>query len=112
MTDVFVLCNQHNEYLTKSVEWLGAGDSKTLYRTEHRDEAINQKVELTVKHPELRIKVVKASVANNGRVQIDGAECLPKAEAQAEQQVPAEELPALATDDANRAQPHEHDTAC
>ncbi len=78
MTDVFVLRNQHNEYLNKSLEWISSGDSKTLYRTEHRDEVINQKVELTVKRPDLRIKVVAVELGNNGRILVDGEDCLPK----------------------------------
>lgn len=81
MTDVFVLRNQHNQFLNKSLEWIAAGESKTLYRTQHKDEMINQKVELTVKRPDLRIEAVHADQATNGRIMIDGEDCLPKAEA-------------------------------
>lgn len=104
MTDVFVLRDQHNNYLNKSLEWIAAGDSKTLYRTAHRDEVINQRVELTVKHPELRIRAVDAEQASNGRILIDGQECIPKAEEpkdetdlfEASKQVPqSDEEPAL-----------------
>lgn len=80
MTDVFVLRNQHNQFLNKSLEWIATGESKTLYRTPHKDEMINQKVELTVKRPDLRIQAIQAEQANNGRIIIDGADCLPKAE--------------------------------
>lgn len=79
MTDVFVLRNQHCEYLNKSLEWIKFGDSKTIFRSAHSDEAINQKVELTVKNPELRIKVVLAEQSNNSRVLVDGQDCLTKA---------------------------------
>jgi|GEM_PF-407688 len=81
MTDVFVLRNQHKQFLNKSLEWIAAGESKTLYRTQHKDEMINQKVELTVKRPDLRIEAVHADQATNGRIMIDGEDCLPKAEA-------------------------------
>lgn len=78
MTDVFVLRNQHDEFLNKSHEWIAAGDSKTLYRSAHRDEVINEKVELTVKRPDLRIKVVAGEQQSNGRILIDSEEPLPK----------------------------------
>lgn len=85
MTDVFVLCNQHNQFLSKSLEWVATGDSKTLYRTSYHDEVINQKVELTVKHPDLRIKSIAATQADNGRILIDDKDCLPKAPEQLNQ---------------------------
>lgn len=81
MIDVFVLRNQHNEYLNKSREWIASGDSKTLYRTEHRDEVINEKVEIAVKRPDLRIQSINATQATNGKIFIDEQDCLPKAQA-------------------------------
>jgi len=79
MNDVFVLRNQHNEFLNKSSEWISTGDSKALFRSVHIDEVINQKVELTVKHPDLRIKVVEVTQMPNGRINIEGHDCIPKA---------------------------------
>ncbi|WP_370980670.1 hypothetical protein [Agaribacterium sp. ZY112] len=76
---VYILRNQHQQYLNKSHEWIAGGDSKTLYRSSHKDEAINEKVELTVKNPDLRIRVVAASQGSNGRLEIDGESFLPKA---------------------------------
>ncbi len=90
MTDVFVLRNQHGEYLNKSREWLASGDSKTLFRSPHRDEIINEKVELAVKHPDLRIQTVTVQQSDNGRLMLEGEDCLPKADPQAQ--------PALALD--------------
>ena len=75
---VFILCNQHQQYLNKSREWIAAGDSKTLLRTDFRDEIINEKVELTVKSPNLRIKTVKAQQSTNGRLTINGEPFLAK----------------------------------
>ena len=79
MAEVFVLCNQHGAFLSKQREWLSCGDSKTLFRSTARDELINEKVELTVKSPELRIKIVAAQQEDNGRITIDQVDCLPKA---------------------------------
>ncbi len=80
MSDVFVLRNQSGAFLNKSHEWVSAGDSKTLFRSVRKDDVINEKVELTVKQPELRIQVVVAQQADNGRIFIDDVDCLPKAE--------------------------------
>ena len=62
----------------ESREWIAAGDSKTLLRTDFRDEIINEKVELTVKSPDLRITTVKAQQAANGRLTINGEAFLAK----------------------------------
>lgn len=80
MTKVFVLRNQHGDYLTKQREWISAGDSKSLYRSAEKDEIINEKVELTVKSPDLRVTVVTATQEDNGRLSLDGESLIKKAE--------------------------------
>lgn len=90
MSEVFVLRNQHGEYLNKQREWLAAGDSKTLFRSKERDELINEKVELTVKSPELRIQIITAEQEQNGRITIDGEDCLPKASAEDQEELALE----------------------
>ncbi len=78
MSEVFVLRNQHGEYLNKQREWLACGDSKTLFRSTQRDELLNEKVELTVKSPDLRIKIIEAEQAQSGRITVDEEDCLPR----------------------------------
>jgi len=78
MAEVFVLRNQHGAYLNKQQEWISFGDTKGLFRSDQRDELINEKVELTVKAPELRIQLVEAIQGDNGRILVDGKECLPR----------------------------------
>jgi len=78
MSDVFVLRNQHGAYLNKQREWITFGDSKTLFRTDQRDELVNEKVELTVKAPELRIHIIVAKLEGNGRIFVDGEDCIPR----------------------------------
>lgn len=80
MSEVFLLCDQHQHFFSKTGEWLQSGDSKALYRSPHRDAVINEKVELTVKHPDLRIKIVSAQQSDNGRVTIDGEAPIAKAD--------------------------------
>jgi hypothetical protein len=84
MSEVFVLRNQHGEFLNKQREWLACGDSKTLFRSTQRDELINEKVELTVKSPELRIKIVEAVQEDNGRISIEQEDALTKCAAEPE----------------------------
>lgn len=68
MSEVYLLKNQHDEYLEKSGEWVLDGDSKSLYRTEHKDEAINMKVEFSVKKPDIRITLEKARYDEKGKL--------------------------------------------
>jgi len=68
MQEVFVLCNQHQQYFTKAGEWISAGDSRSLYRSSFRDEVVNEKVEISVKNPELRITVVSALEDSSARI--------------------------------------------
>jgi len=83
MKDVLVLQNQHGDYLSKQREWISAGDSKSLFRSIERDEVINEKVELTVKHPDLRVSVITVTQEENGRLTLDGENLLKKLEAPA-----------------------------
>ncbi|MFT7560221.1 MAG: hypothetical protein ACI93R_002139 [Flavobacteriales bacterium] len=71
MQTVFLLKNQNNEFLTKSRQWLAAGDCRTLFRSAYPDDVLNEKVELTVKNPSLRIKTIEASLGEKGRLLID-----------------------------------------
>ena len=66
MNQVFVLANQHQQYFGKSKEWLDGSDSRSLYRSEYKDEAINLMVELTVKDPDVRIQIKSLETAANG----------------------------------------------
>lgn len=68
MTEVFLLKNQHGNFLEKSGEWVNPTQSKSLYRTLHRDEAINQKVELAVKNADLRVEITTGQVGPEGKL--------------------------------------------
>lgn len=74
MNQLYVLCNQYDQFFTKSGEWNNGDENKTLFRSPNKDEAINQKVELTVKHPELRIRIVVVSQNERGALQLPHAE--------------------------------------
>lgn len=70
MTDVFIIQNQHHQFLDKHGTWVESGDSAQLYRTAHRDEAINIKVEHSVRDPNLRLSIRPCRLDAKGRLQI------------------------------------------
>lgn len=67
MSNVFILQNYDGRYFDKHGQWVTAGETATFYRTPHKDEAINQRLELTVRHPELRITIVNCTLDEKGR---------------------------------------------
>ena len=71
MSTVYLLKNQHDHYLDKAGEWVNGENSKSLYRTAHKDEAINQKLEFSVKNFELRIEVTEVEVSEKGTLKVD-----------------------------------------
>jgi len=71
MTETYILKNQHQAFLDKSNEWISAGERKQLFRTVHKDEAINMKVEWAVKHPDVRIEIVAVEVDEKGLPLVD-----------------------------------------
>lgn len=70
MQEVFLLQNQSGFFLSKQQEWVDGRQPNTLYRSAHKDDAINTKVELTVKSAELRITLVNYPTNERGIPQI------------------------------------------
>lgn len=70
MSEVFILQNQHNQFLDKHGDWIEPGQSSQLYRTAHRDEAINVKVEHSVRDPALRVSIQPCSLNAKGQPQL------------------------------------------
>lgn len=54
MNEYFVVKNQHGQYLNKQKEWVDGSEPKSLYRSKHKDEALNLVVELSAKDIYLR----------------------------------------------------------
>ncbi len=59
MTVIFLLQNQHKLLLNKRGEWCDGREANTLYRTAHRDEALNQMVEANSRDYTLRLKILE-----------------------------------------------------
>ena len=71
MSDVYLLKNQHNDFLSKDGEWVSDAEIKTLYRTCHKDEAVNQKVELCLKDSKLRLIIATAHLDEKNRLALN-----------------------------------------
>lgn len=97
MASVFIIKNQHNEYLDRSNEWVDASQAKSFYKTAHKDEAINQKVEIAVKRPDLRLKTVEAQTNEKGVLSPEMiASESPKTEDSSHHSHPSQEIDLLA----------------
>lgn len=70
MSNVFIIQNQHNCFLDKKGDWVDQAEARSLYRTHHKDEAINVKVEHSVRRPDLRLRVVSCNIDHKGQLQI------------------------------------------
>ena len=70
MSDVFILRNHDHTYLDKHGQWVDGHDASSLYRAPHKDEALNQKLELTVRDVDPRITIVNCRLDDKGRPQL------------------------------------------
>jgi hypothetical protein len=71
MTEVFILQNQAGLFLGKQNQWLDGRDLALLYKTEHKDEAVNQVFEASSKDYTQRIKIITCAVNEKGLPIID-----------------------------------------
>lgn len=92
MTSVFVVKNQLGQYLSKQQEWISGTDSQILFRTAHRDEAINTVFEVSSRDIYLRAEALACDVDAKGNPIVDAA--LPLATIDSAD----DEAPAAATD--------------
>lgn len=61
MSNVFVVRNQDGYFATKQKEWACGRDPKILFRSPHRDEAINIVFELSSKDIYLRAEAISVA---------------------------------------------------
>lgn len=66
MTDLYILQNREGLFLGKQKDWLDGRDRGALYKTPHRDEAINLKVEVSAKDFEQRITILTCQPDDRG----------------------------------------------
>ena len=78
MSTVFLLQNQRKQLLGKSGDWLDGRTPATLYRSAHKDEALNQLFEAGSKDHSLRITMMVCEL-NSKKQPIIDADNLPAA---------------------------------
>lgn len=77
MSEIFILQNQAKLFLGRQNNWLDGRDLNALYKTSHKDEAINQMVEASSKDYTQRIKILSCAPNEKGLPLID-PELLPE----------------------------------
>lgn len=71
MTEVFVIRNQHGQYLNKQRAWVSGRDASVLYRTVHKDEAVNTVFEVSAKEIALRAEPVACTLDHRQLPQVE-----------------------------------------
>ncbi|MFT3930336.1 MAG: hypothetical protein QM709_08580 [Spongiibacteraceae bacterium] len=66
MASVFVIKNQLGLFLNKQQEWVDGSDNHTLYRTAHKDEAINTVFEVSSRDIYLRAEALACEADEKG----------------------------------------------
>jgi hypothetical protein len=73
MNDIFILQNQDNLFLSKQNTWVDGRELGILFKTPHKDEAVNQLCEVSAKDYTQRIKLVECTANEKGLPIIDPA---------------------------------------
>ncbi len=71
MTQTFILQNQDKLFFGKNKEWVDGYDASSVFKTPHKDEAVNQMFEITSKDYKQRVKVVSCNLDDKGLPIID-----------------------------------------
>lgn len=105
MTEVFIIQNRDQTYLTKQGEWVSGDAAASLFRSPHKDEAVNMKVEQSVRNPQLRLTIVTAQLNDKGSLHLPESNQKPNIDSATEvlfnnqQQQLTDSEPALSTDE-------------
>ncbi len=71
MNQTFILQNQDKLFFGKSKEWVDGYDANALFKTPHKDEAVNQMFEITSKDYRQRVKVISCDLDDKALPIID-----------------------------------------
>ncbi|MCG3170290.1 MAG: hypothetical protein CALGDGBN_01829 [Pseudomonadales bacterium] len=66
MKQVFVIRSQHQHYLGRHHEWVDGSRPTALFRTPHRDVAVNELFEVNVKDFALRAEILACETDERG----------------------------------------------
>lgn len=62
MSQTFILQNQDKLFFGKNKEWVDGYDANAVFKTLHKDEAVNQMFEITSKDYKQRVKVISCNL--------------------------------------------------
>ena len=93
---LFVIRNQLEQYLDKQNGWQSGKDNNALYKTEHRDEALNTLIEINAKDISLRGQILEVPADEKKRPVVEVSEA-----ALALDKAAAQDNPQLFDDDEN-----------
>jgi len=96
---IFVIRNQRNHYLGRHGEWLDGSHVPGLFRTEHRDVAVNELVEVNLRDFDLRGEIQACEADANGYPVVEVLNPIPQAPADAAPEAAADTQPAGETAD-------------
>lgn len=71
MSSVFVIRNQHGHYLNKQGVWIDGREAASLYRTVHRDEAVNSVFEASSRDVAIRAETVVCELDARGNPRVE-----------------------------------------
>lgn len=71
MNQTFILQNQDKLFFGKSKEWVDGYDANAVFKTPHKDEAVNQMFEITSKDYKQRVKVIACELDEKALPVID-----------------------------------------
>lgn len=77
MSELYILQNQDKLFLGKQKDWLDGRDRNSLFKTPHKDEAVNQRVEISAKDYTQRISLITCPLDERGLPVIDPADLPP-----------------------------------
>ena len=63
---VFIIQSESGKFLDKHLVWVKDADSASLFRTPHKDVALNQLIEINTRDISLRARVVTCATDNRG----------------------------------------------
>ncbi len=62
MSKIFIVTNQNGHFANKHKEWVDGSEPKLLFRSEHKDEAVNLVFELSSKDIYLRAEAIRVDL--------------------------------------------------
>ena len=79
MKQLFVIRNQNQHYLGRHHDWLDGSHRPALFRTEHRDVAVNELFEVNVKDFALRGEIIACEADDKGYPAVEVLNPIPDA---------------------------------